>query len=227
MWRSIPLLAVTGSLTTTSSMRSNTRWSSTTSAKTRTGGWSWAQTGRQPPRSRCARHCGGGRVDHPRDPLGPSTRGGAMTKRIYGHTSRTSRSTTASSNSSPMRPRPATTWATLIARRGKRGRPRLGSAPSTVESVRLDPDLKERLATARRAGGTARLGSNPRGDPASPQSELTPAARTPVERRHSVPVELESCPWQNAVRRLPMPASQAGAAPQAVTESPLAHRAVG
>lgn len=33
-----------------------------------------------------------------------------------------------------------------IARRGKRGRPRLGAAPSTVESVRLDPELKERLA---------------------------------------------------------------------------------
>ena len=33
----------------------------------------------------------------------------------------------------------------LIARRGKRGRPRLGSQPSTVESVRLDPELKERL----------------------------------------------------------------------------------
>jgi predicted HicB family RNase H-like nuclease len=34
----------------------------------------------------------------------------------------------------------------IIARRGERGRPRLGSAPSTVESVRLDPELKERLA---------------------------------------------------------------------------------
>lgn len=33
----------------------------------------------------------------------------------------------------------------IIARHGKRGRPRLGAAPSTVESVRLDPDLKERL----------------------------------------------------------------------------------
>ena len=33
----------------------------------------------------------------------------------------------------------------IIARRGKRGRPRLGAAPSTVESVRLDPDLKERV----------------------------------------------------------------------------------
>lgn len=28
----------------------------------------------------------------------------------------------------------------LIARRGKRGRPRLGTGPSTVESVRLDPE---------------------------------------------------------------------------------------
>jgi predicted HicB family RNase H-like nuclease len=34
----------------------------------------------------------------------------------------------------------------IIARRDTRGRPRLGSAPSTVESVRLDPELKERLA---------------------------------------------------------------------------------
>lgn len=33
----------------------------------------------------------------------------------------------------------------LIARREKRGRPRLGSDPSTVESVRLDPELKELL----------------------------------------------------------------------------------
>jgi hypothetical protein len=33
----------------------------------------------------------------------------------------------------------------LIARRGKRGRPTLGAAPSTVESVRLDPELKQDL----------------------------------------------------------------------------------
>ena len=33
----------------------------------------------------------------------------------------------------------------IIARRNKRGRPRLGSAPSTVESVRLDPELKAQL----------------------------------------------------------------------------------
>ena len=36
--------------------------------------------------------------------------------------------------------------AEIIVRRGQRGRPRIGSAPSTVESVRLDPELKERLA---------------------------------------------------------------------------------
>ncbi|MGQ0521203.1 MAG: CopG family transcriptional regulator [Actinomycetota bacterium] len=34
----------------------------------------------------------------------------------------------------------------LLGRRGKRGRPPLGAAAATVESVRLDPDLRERLA---------------------------------------------------------------------------------
>jgi hypothetical protein len=33
----------------------------------------------------------------------------------------------------------------LTSRRGKRGRPRLGSEPSSVESVRLDPELKALL----------------------------------------------------------------------------------
>ncbi len=33
----------------------------------------------------------------------------------------------------------------ILGRRGKRGRPSLGSGPSTVESVRLDPELKARL----------------------------------------------------------------------------------
>jgi len=41
----------------------------------------------------------------------------------------------------------------LIARRGKRGRPRLGSKPSTVESVRLDPELKELLLRRAEAEG--------------------------------------------------------------------------
>ncbi len=34
----------------------------------------------------------------------------------------------------------------ILSRRGTRGRPRLGGGPSTVESVRLDPELKARLA---------------------------------------------------------------------------------
>ena len=33
----------------------------------------------------------------------------------------------------------------LIARRGRRDRPPPGSAPSTVKSVRLEPELKERI----------------------------------------------------------------------------------
>ncbi len=34
----------------------------------------------------------------------------------------------------------------ILGRRGKRGRPPLGSGPATVESVRLDPQLRERVA---------------------------------------------------------------------------------
>lgn len=43
----------------------------------------------------------------------------------------------------------------IIARRNKRGRPRLGAAPSTVESVRLDPDLKDRLKRRAEDDGVA------------------------------------------------------------------------
>jgi hypothetical protein len=42
----------------------------------------------------------------------------------------------------------------LLARRGKRGRPSLGSAPSSVESVRLDPELRDELAQRAEADGT-------------------------------------------------------------------------
>lgn len=42
----------------------------------------------------------------------------------------------------------------LIARRPKRGRPALGSAPASVESVRLDPELRHELAERVRAEGT-------------------------------------------------------------------------
>jgi hypothetical protein len=41
----------------------------------------------------------------------------------------------------------------IRARRGKRGRPSLGNSPSTVESVRLDADLKARLTQRAQAEG--------------------------------------------------------------------------
>lgn len=43
---------------------------------------------------------------------------------------------------------------TLIARRNKRGRPTIGNAPSSVESVRLDPELRQQLLERAEAEGT-------------------------------------------------------------------------
>jgi Ribbon-helix-helix protein, copG family len=42
----------------------------------------------------------------------------------------------------------------LLARRAKRGRPALGSAPASVESVRLDPEMREQLHERATADGT-------------------------------------------------------------------------
>lgn len=42
----------------------------------------------------------------------------------------------------------------LLARRGKRGRPALGSGPASVESVRLDPELRDQLLERAKAEGT-------------------------------------------------------------------------
>ena len=42
----------------------------------------------------------------------------------------------------------------LIARRNKRGRPTIGDAPSSVESVRLDPELRRQLLQRAEADGT-------------------------------------------------------------------------
>jgi uncharacterized protein (DUF4415 family) len=41
----------------------------------------------------------------------------------------------------------------LLARKGKRGRPALGSAPASVESVRLDPELRDQLLERAKAEG--------------------------------------------------------------------------
>ena len=42
----------------------------------------------------------------------------------------------------------------LLARRGKRGRPALGSAAASVESFRLDPELRDQLLERAKAEGT-------------------------------------------------------------------------
>jgi hypothetical protein len=42
----------------------------------------------------------------------------------------------------------------LIARRPKRGRPSLGSSAASVESVRLDPELRSELLERARSEGT-------------------------------------------------------------------------
>ena len=42
----------------------------------------------------------------------------------------------------------------LVARTGKRGRPALGSAPASVESVRLHPELRDQLLERARAEDT-------------------------------------------------------------------------
>lgn len=43
---------------------------------------------------------------------------------------------------------------TLIVRRGKRGRPTLGASPASVESVRLDPELRQELLKRAESEGT-------------------------------------------------------------------------
>lgn len=42
----------------------------------------------------------------------------------------------------------------LLKRRGKRGRPTLGNGPAGVESVRLDPGLREELLARAESDGT-------------------------------------------------------------------------
>lgn len=68
-----------------------------------------------------------------------------MTKRIYGHTKSGTPITDDLIEELAEEAEAGYDVDEMIARRGRRGRPRLGTEPSTVESVRLDPDLKERL----------------------------------------------------------------------------------
>ncbi len=76
------------------------------------------------------------------------------TDRVYGHTR----------SGKPITNKEVETFATeaesgydvdvLLARRGKRGRPALGSAPASVESVRLDPELRDQLLERAKAEGS-------------------------------------------------------------------------
>lgn len=68
-----------------------------------------------------------------------------MTKRTYGHTKTGTPITDELIEELAEEAKAGYDVDEIIARRGKRGRPRLGAEPSTVESVRLDPELKERL----------------------------------------------------------------------------------
>ena len=68
-----------------------------------------------------------------------------MTKRTYGHTKSGTPITDALVEQLADEAEHGYDLDTVIARRGKRGRPRLGTEPSSVESVRLDPELKALL----------------------------------------------------------------------------------
>jgi hypothetical protein len=68
-----------------------------------------------------------------------------MTKRTYGHTNSGTPVTDELIEQLADEAEAGYDVDQIIARRGKRGRPRLGAEPSTVESVRLDPELKQRL----------------------------------------------------------------------------------
>ncbi len=78
-----------------------------------------------------------------------------MSKRTYGHTRSGTPVTDALLEQLAEEAERGYDVEEIIARRGKRGRPRLGSEPSTVESVRLDPELKDRLVERAEAEGVS------------------------------------------------------------------------
>ncbi len=75
--------------------------------------------------------------------------------RVYGHTKSGKAITDADIEAIADEAEKAYDVDVLIARRGKRGRPALGSAPASVESVRLDPDLRNELADRAKAEGVS------------------------------------------------------------------------
>lgn len=76
----------------------------------------------------------------------------------------------------------------LISRRGKRGRPALGSSPATVESVRLDPALRQRLLHRADA------------DQTTPSEIIREALRTFLEAEHEPDAERQALDAERAIR---------------------------
>jgi uncharacterized protein (DUF4415 family) len=77
-----------------------------------------------------------------------------MSKKIYGHTTSGRPITDADVQRLAEEAERGYDVDALVARRNKRGRPALGSAPASVESVRLDPELRDQLTARAQADGT-------------------------------------------------------------------------
>lgn len=75
-------------------------------------------------------------------------------RRIYGHTKSGRRITDEDAEKLAAEAEAGYDVEQLIARRNKRGRPTIGNAPSSVESVRLDPELRRQLLERAQADGT-------------------------------------------------------------------------
>ena len=77
-----------------------------------------------------------------------------MTKRIYGHTKSGHPITDEDVEKLAAEAEAGYDVEQLTTRRSKRGRPSIGNTPSSVESVRLDPELRRQLLERAQANGT-------------------------------------------------------------------------
>lgn len=77
-----------------------------------------------------------------------------MSKKTYGHTTSGKPITDADVQRLADEAERGYNLDALVARRNKRGRPALGSAPASVESVRLEPELRDQLTARAQADGT-------------------------------------------------------------------------
>lgn len=84
----------------------------------------------------------------------PETAGTMTRPRVYGHTRSGREITDRDVDELAAEAEAGYDIEELIARRGKRGRPTIGDAPASVESVRLDPQLRRRLLEQATSEGT-------------------------------------------------------------------------